>query len=646
MADESTTILVELDLDKKSIKLVEKETEKDLAGAGDKAGKSLAKGIGDGVESGSGFVKASLGSLTSVFAAAAASIGAAFTIREAIESAQRQDDAINKLNASLQRIGEFSQQTSKDLQDYASSLQNVTKFGDEAVLEQLAFAQSLGASADQSKEIVRVAADLASALGIDLSSATRNITKTLGGLKGELGEVIPELGNLTKEQLQSGAAIDILSKKFSGFAQKDAASFSGALAGLSNSFGDLLEELGFFITRSDLSVGVFGALKEAAQGAGAAIRDFRLQFQQTTSSEAEERINQAKAQIIDLEQTILKANKSLREGVIRPERLALQIESARNEIERLNAEIETLGVKREELAVKETQAEAANTKLNESVKQQTGLLALNNEQLTQRLGNIGLTQSQQLEQKFQQENEVLKASFDQKLITEQEFNERKLELTRAFNEQNAAIETAEKDRKLNELFATEEGISDIVSNLPQAFNEAARQIKITSLDIAKSSLDILSRGVGGAFQNIGRALASGQNAFDAFKDALKGVLGDIASATGDLFIKQGIGFLFTNPALGGGLIAAGAGLKILSGFLGASSSTTGGTSGGGVGSVQSGDFQTTGLATSEDRVEQGPTINLNVEGNIFDSNETGTRLVTLINDAFDRDGAVVNRSFA
>jgi hypothetical protein len=42
---------------------------------------------------------------------------------EVVNAAQRQEDAINSLNASLRQSGEFSQATSEDLQDFASSLQ-------------------------------------------------------------------------------------------------------------------------------------------------------------------------------------------------------------------------------------------------------------------------------------------------------------------------------------------------------------------------------------------------------------------------------------------------------------------------------------------------------------------------------------------
>lgn len=175
-------------------------------------------------------------------------IGGAFST--VVKAANKQEDAVNKLNSSLMQLGEFTPQVSAELQAYASQLQDVTRYGDEATLEQIAFAQAMGASVDQSKTIVAAAADMATALNMDFGSAVRNLSKTLGGLPGELGEVLPELKALTKEQLQAGKGIELLSKKYLGFAQRDLKTFSGAMDQGTNAFGDLLEQVGFLITKS------------------------------------------------------------------------------------------------------------------------------------------------------------------------------------------------------------------------------------------------------------------------------------------------------------------------------------------------------------------------------------------------------------
>lgn len=183
-----------------------------------------------------------------------------------VGAANVQEDAINALNTQLRIAGKFTQETSKDLQSFASQLQSVTKFGDEAIVSQLAFAQAMGASVDQSKSILTAATDMAASLNIDLNSAVRNISKTLGGYAGELGEVIPELKNLTAEQLQAGDGIELLAAKFAGAASDQIKTFSGATAQLSNTFGDLQEELGFTITNSPVFIAAIKGLEKGLSG--------------------------------------------------------------------------------------------------------------------------------------------------------------------------------------------------------------------------------------------------------------------------------------------------------------------------------------------------------------------------------------------
>jgi len=179
------------------------------------------------------------------------------------DAASVQEDAINDLNNALVRGGEFSKKTSLEMQKFASELQQVSKFGNEAILSQMAFAQSMGATGEQSKTVLAAAADMASALNIDLNSAVRNISKTLGGYAGELGEVIPELKNLTAEQLKAGLGIDLLAQKFKGAAESQISTFSGAIEQASNTFGDLQETLGFTITQSPV---VIAAIKGLSKG--------------------------------------------------------------------------------------------------------------------------------------------------------------------------------------------------------------------------------------------------------------------------------------------------------------------------------------------------------------------------------------------
>jgi hypothetical protein len=234
---------------------VEKKAEKSI--------KDIDKGLvilGKKMSGFSDFAKKNMEKMTGAMSVAAGTIIADLALKafgalknsmaEVIEASQRQEDAINALNASLRQSGEFSQNASEDMQAFASSLQKVTKFGDEAIMEQLAFAKSMGATIEQSKKIVKAATDMSAALNMDFNSAVRNITKTLGGLKGELGESIPELGKFTAEQLKAGDAIGFIADKFQGQATSATETYRGKTAQLTNAWGDLLEKVGDYVTKS------------------------------------------------------------------------------------------------------------------------------------------------------------------------------------------------------------------------------------------------------------------------------------------------------------------------------------------------------------------------------------------------------------
>jgi len=154
-----------------------------------------------------------------------------------IEASARQEQAEKALEVALGR-------TSRALLNQASALQSVTTAGDEALIEQQAFLASLKFTEDQIKTIIPVALDLSAATGISLESAVRNTAKTFSGLAGELGELVPQLRELTAEEMKAGDAVKVLAELFEGQASKQAETMAGALIQASNSAGDLSEAIG------------------------------------------------------------------------------------------------------------------------------------------------------------------------------------------------------------------------------------------------------------------------------------------------------------------------------------------------------------------------------------------------------------------
>jgi hypothetical protein len=148
-----------------------------------------------------------------------------------------QEDAEKKLETALGK-------TSQRLLEQASALQEVTRFGDEATIQQQAFLASIGFSEEKIMDIIPVAMDLAEATGMSLESAVRNTAKTFSGLAGELGELVPQLRDLTAEEMKAGNAVKVLANLFEGQATAQAQTMSGALDQARNSAGDLAEAIG------------------------------------------------------------------------------------------------------------------------------------------------------------------------------------------------------------------------------------------------------------------------------------------------------------------------------------------------------------------------------------------------------------------
>ena len=117
-------------------------------------------------------------------------------------------------------------------------------FGDEATIQQMAFLGSIGMTEEQISKIIPVAMDLATATGMTLESAVRNTAKTFSGLAGELGELVPQLRDLTAEEMKAGKAVEVMADLFGGQATAATDTLEGKIAQFNNSLGDLGEQMG------------------------------------------------------------------------------------------------------------------------------------------------------------------------------------------------------------------------------------------------------------------------------------------------------------------------------------------------------------------------------------------------------------------
>ena len=240
-----------------------------LGVVGDKKAKKKIKGV-DG----------SLGDLgKSAIKAGAAFFGARALIegfKQVIDLTGRQQEAEASLNAVLKSTNQIAGLTSKELLSMASGFQEVTKFGDEAVIE----AQSLMLTFTKvSKEVfpdaIETVLNMSTAMGTDLQSSVVQLGKALNDpVKGI--SALSRVGvQLTKEQISSIKSFDALGDtvsaqkiilgeletQFGGLAKAQSETLSFSIEQTKNALGDLAEDLG-------------DVLQPAIQGSAKLIKNF------------------------------------------------------------------------------------------------------------------------------------------------------------------------------------------------------------------------------------------------------------------------------------------------------------------------------------------------------------------------------------
>lgn len=186
----------------------------------------------------------------------------------------------------------------------------------------------------------------------------------------------------------------------------------------------------------------------------------------------------------------------------------------------------------------------------------------------------------------------------------------------------------------------------------KAWEIAGRRAKQTMVSLAQVMQSTIVNGIGNAFSKLGEDLAKGNASLNKFANYIYGTMGDIASVMGDYYIKLGIARIAAYDPGGPATVAAGAALKVLGGFISAKSgmalgdlntSPASSVSGAGGGSQLSAD-RGDGTRVLTDSVQQrqpDTKLQLVIQGDILDSQETGTRIAKILSDSFGKEGVVL-----
>ena len=237
--------------------------------SGDATGaKKAFKETGAAVEGATGKVKSFVSAHKLAIAGIAAGVaagmvGMAAGIMKATKAAMEQEDAERKLQGAMIATGTYTKKLHQSWVDYASGLQKVTTYGDDAILSAMGMVQQFGKLNDEGmKRLIPSVLDLATAFGMDLDSAAKLVGKTLGGSTNALARYGIEV-NMTGTQSEKLASIiEGLNAKFKGQAELMRGTLSGSITGVKIAYGELWESIGKGITQdSKFQSGIKGIEK-------------------------------------------------------------------------------------------------------------------------------------------------------------------------------------------------------------------------------------------------------------------------------------------------------------------------------------------------------------------------------------------------
>lgn len=165
-------------------------------------------------------------------------------VKDTSQAYRTQERAEKQLEASAKNNPYLNSSSVKALKEYASYLQSISTVGDEQLIPMMSQLASAGRTQTEIQDIMSTALDVSATGMMSLDSAVQSLNASYSGNVGMLGRQISELKGLTKEELASGKAVQIVAEKFKGVSE-EVSKVTGTSEQLKNAWGDLKEEIGY-----------------------------------------------------------------------------------------------------------------------------------------------------------------------------------------------------------------------------------------------------------------------------------------------------------------------------------------------------------------------------------------------------------------
>lgn len=179
-------------------------------------------------------------------------------IKDSVTAFKQQELAESRLNQVMTEVNKSTKTEIELLKKQASALQNVTLFGDEAIISGQAFLGTFQLTAKQIKELTPRLLDMAeglrktSGISIDLEQISALLGKTLstGTLSAlrrvgvTVDETQEEMFKLAEKEERVAILAKVVDSNFKGLAKAAGATATGQLVQMKNAFGDIQEVVG------------------------------------------------------------------------------------------------------------------------------------------------------------------------------------------------------------------------------------------------------------------------------------------------------------------------------------------------------------------------------------------------------------------
>ena len=168
------------------------------------------------------------------------------------ESFLSQSKALTQLNLALKTNASLTSEAMSRITKSINSIPRV--FDDDSINANTAYLSNLKLTEEQITETMKAASDLAASGIMPLEQAVKGLAQTYGGTSGTIGKMIPEIKQMTKEELEQGKAVQLVAERYKGLAEAMYDTFDGRNNSYENTIGNLKASIGSIFASVDFGL--------------------------------------------------------------------------------------------------------------------------------------------------------------------------------------------------------------------------------------------------------------------------------------------------------------------------------------------------------------------------------------------------------